>query len=107
VIGYASMEVSEYLPESFEDTIVGDDVKFMIRILNRCAKMGVPKEFAAGMMLLFLEFCEGVDVDAGIVLIKERLEAERLLKLEAEAEAEFDEQFESEQDGERSEIDCW
>jgi len=66
-IAYAAMEEAEYLPtlQVASDSFVADDIKFIIRILKQCAKMKIPKEFAAGIMLLFLEYCEGIDIEAG------------------------------------------
>tara|TARA_Y100000034_G_scaffold136518_1_gene213542 strand:- start:4581 stop:5036 length:456 start_codon:yes stop_codon:yes gene_type:complete len=34
----------------------------IIAILNRCAKLRIPKCFAAGIMLIHLELCEGIDI---------------------------------------------
>ena len=39
---------------------IAPDVALVIRVLNDCARMGVPKEFSTGMMLLYLKFCEGI-----------------------------------------------
>ena len=39
------------------------EVKFVISILNHCKVMEIPKVFEAGLMLMYLEICEGVHVN--------------------------------------------
>ena len=41
---------------------VEKDVKLVISILNHCHTLGIPKEFACGLMLMYLEICEGVQI---------------------------------------------
>jgi hypothetical protein len=36
------------------------DIKLVIEVLNFLARSGVPQQFAGGMMVLYLEFVEGV-----------------------------------------------
>jgi len=38
------------------------DVKLIISILNHCYILGVPQKFVYGMMLMYLEICEGVSI---------------------------------------------
>lgn len=44
-----------------DPNFISDDVKLVISILLKCAKAGVPREMATGLVLLYLEFCEGID----------------------------------------------
>jgi hypothetical protein len=37
-----------------------DDIKLVNETLNLLSRSGVPQQFAGGMMILYLEFCEGV-----------------------------------------------
>ena len=34
----------------------------IISILNECFKSGIPKYFAGGIMLIYLELCEGLEI---------------------------------------------
>lgn len=36
-----------------------DDVKYVIDMLNDCSKRGIPKQFAIGIFLMYLELCIG------------------------------------------------
>jgi hypothetical protein len=36
-----------------------DDVKHVISLLNQCSRLGIPKCFASGIVLIYLDFCEG------------------------------------------------
>jgi len=36
------------------------DIKLVTQILNFLARSGIPQQFAGGMMILYLEFVEGV-----------------------------------------------
>jgi len=39
-----------------------DDIKLVNETLNLLARSGIPQQFAGGMMCLYLEFIEGVDI---------------------------------------------
>jgi hypothetical protein len=41
---------------------VTDDIKLVNETLNLLARSGIPQQFAGGMMCLYLEFIEGVDI---------------------------------------------
>lgn len=40
------------------------DIKLVTEVLSLLAKSGVPQQFAGGMMMMYLEFIEGVDIGA-------------------------------------------
>jgi hypothetical protein len=40
------------------------DVKKVISLLNECALLGIPKCFASGIIMLYLELCEGLKAAA-------------------------------------------
>jgi len=42
--------------------LVAEDVKLVISILKQCSKAGIPKEFATGILVIYLEHCEGLDL---------------------------------------------
>lgn len=49
--------------EESRASIIGEatqDIKLVNETLNLLARSGVPQQFAGGMMILYLEFCEGV-----------------------------------------------
>ena len=46
--------------EMLEDAHISDDVRMLIDILGECAKAGIPKQFASGIALMYLELCKGV-----------------------------------------------
>lgn len=50
-----------YQSEAIE-SLVPEDVKLLISIMNKCSKLGVPKEFVPGIVLIYLEHCEGMKV---------------------------------------------
>lgn len=37
------------------------EIKYALSILERCAKIGIPKVFAIGIILLFLKICKGCE----------------------------------------------
>ena len=40
----------------------GEDVWFVIDIFRQCAVAGIPKCFSPGILLVYLELCEGITV---------------------------------------------
>jgi hypothetical protein len=36
-----------------------EDVKYVISLFSMCAKAGIPKQFAVGIIVIYLELCEG------------------------------------------------
>jgi hypothetical protein len=42
---------------------ISRDIKMVTEVLNLLARSGVPQQFAGGMMILYLEFVEGVRID--------------------------------------------
>ena len=41
---------------------VTDDIKLVNETLNLLSRSGIPQQFAGGMMCLYLEFIEGIDI---------------------------------------------
>ena len=39
-----------------------EEIKLVLEILNKCASRGIPKFFAAGVAVMYMEICKGVDV---------------------------------------------
>lgn len=57
---YAAME-----REGFKQTMTNgdtEDIWFMLGLLKECAKLGIPKCFRPGILLVHLELCEGISV---------------------------------------------
>jgi len=40
-----------------------DDIKLVNETLNTLAQEGIPREFAGGFLLMYLEFCKGVKIE--------------------------------------------
>ena len=36
-----------------------DDVKYVLGLYNQCSKLGIPKCFATGIIIMYLELCRG------------------------------------------------
>ncbi len=45
------------------ESLVPDDVKLVISIIKKSAEMGVPQRFIPGIILLYLEYCEGMSFE--------------------------------------------
>jgi len=39
------------------------DIKYVLSLLNECAKLGIPKCFASGIIIIFLKACKGCKVE--------------------------------------------
>ena len=61
-LAYAAMEEAELFPVCVDSQLISDDVKLVISVYHQCAKLGIPKEFASGILLMYLEFCEGIGI---------------------------------------------
>jgi hypothetical protein len=61
---YKAMKRAEHplVQQRSQLTSVPKDVKLVISILNHCKQLEIPKQFACGLMLMYLEICEGVQV---------------------------------------------
>jgi hypothetical protein len=46
----------------YRDTTVSWQVHYLIGLINDLKSLHVPKEFQAGLILLFFKFCKGLDV---------------------------------------------
>ena len=58
---YCSLEKSfEQLDEN--SGLVAEDVRLVISVLKQCSKFGIPKEFSVGIMAIYLECCEGLEL---------------------------------------------
>jgi hypothetical protein len=44
------------------ESLVPDDVKLVIKVMNACARLSIPPEFIPGIVLLYLQYCEGMKV---------------------------------------------
>ena len=42
---------------------IREDMQIVIDILDQCSDLGIPKCFRAGILLLYLEMCLGVNID--------------------------------------------
>lgn len=62
VIVYAAMEVSNGAPYAIKMGGISDDVKWILTFIKHCANQSVPNCFVGGLMLIYLELCDGVPI---------------------------------------------
>lgn len=58
-------KIYEYIEPHFKQLsadsgLIAEDVKLVISILKQCSNAGIPKEFATGILVIYLEHCEGL-----------------------------------------------
>lgn len=61
VISYYALEQGN-MCEAPPEGQLGEDVKLVLSILDQISGNRVPKEFAGGLLLLYIYFCEGYDI---------------------------------------------
>ena len=42
---------------------ISEDVELVLKLLNECSKMSMPKSFAAGLIVIYVEVCKGCKLD--------------------------------------------
>ena len=47
--------------EEDNDAILSDDVRLVMSVFKECSIRDIPKQFAAGLLLMYLELCEGIE----------------------------------------------
>jgi len=47
--------------ETENESLVAEDIKLVVAIIKGCAIAKVPPEFIPGIVLLYLEYCEGIE----------------------------------------------
>jgi hypothetical protein len=52
----------ELTVKKVNSAMIPGDVKLVISILRECFCLGIPKEFVFGIVLMYLEICEGVEI---------------------------------------------
>ena len=55
---YDSVEVES----DFDETSISNETKLIIAILDECAMMNIPKQYAGGITIAFLELCQGARI---------------------------------------------
>ena len=43
-----------------------DDIKFILKMFNECSKMSIPKNFASGLVAVYIEMCKGCKINFNI-----------------------------------------
>ena len=59
---YAAMEVHNGSPYPIAMGGISDDVRWTLAFIRNCANMRVPDCFVGGLMLIYLEVCEGIKI---------------------------------------------
>lgn len=57
---YAALEDQAEIDEKTE--FVTDDIRLVLNVFTECKNKKIPKEYAGGILLLYLEFCIGIDI---------------------------------------------
>ncbi len=61
---YRAIEIAgSHMTEAPNDSVVAEDVKLVIAAMRSCACKGIPQEWIPGIVLLYLEYCEGVEFE--------------------------------------------
>jgi hypothetical protein len=60
VKAYGLIKNSQKINCEFNENYVSDDIQLVVSILDDCAKAHIPKCFAGGIMLIYLEYCKGI-----------------------------------------------
>lgn len=59
--GYRKIEECPDVVVEEEDSLLSDDIRLAMSVFNECSNRGIPKQFAAGLFLMYLEICEGIE----------------------------------------------
>lgn len=60
---YKALENDCNFNKKVSDSLIPDDVKLVLAIKTAVARMGLPQEFFAGLAIIYLEYCEGIQID--------------------------------------------
>jgi len=59
---YSGIEMAGHIAtETDNESLVADDIKIVVAIMRACAIEKVPPKYIPGIVLLYLEFCEGIE----------------------------------------------
>jgi hypothetical protein len=47
--------------EAASDSLVPEDIKMVVSVMNAAAKRKIPPQYIPGIVLLYLEYCEGIE----------------------------------------------
>lgn len=61
VEGYRKIEKCPDVVIEEEDSLLSDDIRLAMSVFKECSNRGIPKQFAAGLFLMYLELCEGIE----------------------------------------------
>lgn len=64
---YLSMEVKDDLMSEESSSGVTDDMRWVVSFIHQATKLRVPPDFRGGLMLMYLELCEGIDIPDEVV----------------------------------------
>lgn len=42
---------------------LSEEINLVLKLLNECSRMSVPKNFATGLVAVYIEKCKGLDID--------------------------------------------
>lgn len=61
VEGYSKIENCPDVDVENSCSVLSDDIRLAMAVFNECSSRGIPKQFAAGLFLMYLEICEGIE----------------------------------------------
>lgn len=56
-------KVLEHCMTEDDENHISDDIRLVVKVLEECGSLGIPKCFAAGILLVYLELCEGYVIE--------------------------------------------
>ena len=61
---YALLAKTGINTEAENENLVSDDVRLILQVLDQCVAARVPKCFRGGIILMYLELCEGIELNS-------------------------------------------
>ena len=59
---YLALSKSGIQTEAENENLVSDDIRLVIQVLDDCVINRIPKCFRGGIVLMYLEICEGIEI---------------------------------------------
>lgn len=63
VVAYDAIDRSGEYGTDCDGEDISDDVKLVIGIIHECSRKNIPKQFVAGIVLMYLELCLGISLE--------------------------------------------
>jgi hypothetical protein len=60
---YNTLDKCDKITHTIPGGQTSEDTRLVIKTLEKCAAKNIPKVFSGGLMLMYLEFCEGLSIN--------------------------------------------